>query len=434
MTPVIPLEVVYAGLGGTLLALIVATAQQKWQLKVFFLLALRLAIGWHFLFEGLHKIHSHVVGPTDTNRPFTSEPYFKVAPGPLGGYMRKQFDDPAAVIAARLTPTRGTTPEAFAALTRDEQAGACPPSVIAELDAMLERADEAVKAAAAEDAKAAATARERTLKAIADEEAKAVAAAKDDAGKAAAKKKADDARVVADKALTAAKQDAEQRAGSSRQIAASMIAAAKAKYARWVHGAEGRDAKVKFVTGDVPLTVPQRLHHIEWLRNEAKAAEDRQALGLGNGYGVEQKKAAELRTDLLNAEADLAKDANAFVAELKAELNGGKPVEETLPPSMGKRMDQVTMWFIAGVGACLMLGLLTRLSCVLAAGFLVTTYLLHPPFPWFPLPPGTEGNPVFVNKNVIEALALLSLACMPTGRWLGLDALLSRVCCRRCKD
>ena len=39
------------------------------------------------------------------------------------------------------------------------------------------------------------------------------------------------------------------------------------------------------------------------------------------------------------------------------------------------------------------------------------------------LPPMTEGNPLFVNKNVIEMLALLVVAAHPTGRWLGLDAL-----------
>ena len=80
-----------------------------------------------------------------------------------------------------------------------------------------------------------------------------------------------------------------------------------------------------------------------------------------------------------------------------------------------------------GASSGLLAGLFTRLACLLGAGFLVTTYLLHPPFPWFPLPPGTEGNPVFVNKNVIEFLALMVLVCYPTGRWLGLDALISRV-------
>ena len=64
------------------------------------------------------------------------------------------------------------------------------------------------------------------------------------------------------------------------------------------------------------------------------------------------------------------------------------------------------MWFLVAVGACLMAGLFTRLACLLGAGFLVMTYLTYPPFPWYPLPPMTEGNPVFINKNVIECLAL----------------------------
>ena len=108
--PPIPLPVVYAGLAGCLLALIVATYQQNWSLRVFFLLALRLAIGWHFAFEGLHKINSHLVGPTETNRPFTSEPYFAAAEGPFGDYMRRKYlGDPGAAIAAKLRRSAGTS-------------------------------------------------------------------------------------------------------------------------------------------------------------------------------------------------------------------------------------------------------------------------------------------------------------------------------------
>src|SRR3954454_11558174 len=100
----IPIQVLYAGLGGTVLALIVATATNRWALKVFFLLALRLAIGWHFLFEGLHKVHSHYVGPSETNRPFTSEVYFTAGEGPLAKAMREKIGDPEKQIEAKLTP------------------------------------------------------------------------------------------------------------------------------------------------------------------------------------------------------------------------------------------------------------------------------------------------------------------------------------------
>src|SRR5262249_39643557 len=99
----LPNQLVYAMFAGVLLALLVAWATNKWSLKVFFLLALRVAIGWHSLFEGMHKLHSHAVGPTETNRPFSSEPYFNAAEGPLGEVMKKRYlGDPDAAIAANL--------------------------------------------------------------------------------------------------------------------------------------------------------------------------------------------------------------------------------------------------------------------------------------------------------------------------------------------
>ena len=47
---------------------------------------------------------------------------------------------------------------------------------------------------------------------------------------------------------------------------------------------------------------------------------------------------------------------------------------------------------------------------MLLAGFLVMTYLAVPAFPWLPVPPNNEGNYYYVNKNMIELLALLALA------------------------
>ncbi|MBA4065260.1 MAG: hypothetical protein C0501_16415 [Isosphaera sp.] len=436
-TSPLPLAVLYSGLAGTVLALIVATAQQRWQPRVFFLLALRLAIGWHFLFEGLHKIHSHRVGPTETSKPFTSEPYMRVAPGPIGGLMRRQFEDPEAVIAAKVRRPQDLTPEGFRALPAEKQvegfralpaekqAEACPPAVAEQLGKMEEAARKAVKAEAEAEARAATAAEEKAVKEANEAEAKALkdpkadpAKVKADADKARAKAKAD-----ADKARA----DAAKKGESFEAVGHDLVTAARASYARWVYGVDARDAKVKFIAQEVPLTAPQRLAHLDWLREQLKAAEGRQSPGLGNGYGIDQKRAAEVRMDLLTAESDLARDANAFVAELRTGLNGGKaPEDEKPPPSAGQRMDRVTMWFLVVVGACLLAGLFTPVACVLGAGFLVTTYLLHPPFPWYPLPPNTEGNPLFVNKNVIECLALLVVATFPTGRWMGLDALLCR--------
>ncbi len=88
-------------------------------------------------------------------------------------------------------------------------------------------------------------------------------------------------------------------------------------------------------------------------------------------------------------------------------------------------LDWLTRWGLTAMGACLMIGLFTRLACLAAAGFLLLTYLTISPFPWLPESPMTEGNYFFVNKNLIEMLALLVLATTPSGRWLGLDALFS---------
>jgi len=415
----IPIQVLYAGLAGTLLALIVATIMNRWSVRVFFLLALRLAIGWHFLFEGLHKVNSHLVGPSETNRPFSSEPYFRSAPGPVASFMRKQFNDPAAAISERVMPTKEIRGAAFSNLSITDQAAACPASVAKQLDEREPKAVESVKA----DAK-------KELSKADENEAKATKNAKTDGDKAKAKENAETGRQAAHKL--------EENAA---EIAKERITAAKAKYARWVHGAEARPTKHKALKGrdtetqEIVMTAPERLEYLDWLRGEVKAANDWREVGLGNGANIEQKRAAELRTDLLAAEADLAKDADAFVAELQKELNGGKePEPEAKPRSAGQIMDLVTMWFLVAVGLCLMAGLFTRLACVLATGFLVVTYLTYPPFPWYPLPPNTEGNPLFINKNVIECLALLVLATFPTGRWMGLDALIARLRGRRYSD
>jgi uncharacterized membrane protein YphA (DoxX/SURF4 family) len=90
-----------------------------------------------------------------------------------------------------------------------------------------------------------------------------------------------------------------------------------------------------------------------------------------------------------------------------------------------KTLDLVVICVITAAGAMLLLGLFTRLGCILAAGFLLLTFLSAPPFPWLPLPPGTEGSPIYVNKNLIEFMALLALAGTASGRWAGVDGILA---------
>ena len=465
MDHAIPLPIIYAGLVGVGLSLFVAVAQNKWSLRVFFLLALRLAIGWHFLFEGLYKINTEMVGATETNRVFTSEPYFKVSPTWMGEHMRKQFDDPAAAIQSRVIPAKLMTAAEFKMLSTAEQAAACPDAVRKEFDDLLEAAEGHVKAEAVTDKKDAKKAFEKEIAEAEDAKLTAIAADEQElndriaaekiehwkrlaetedaaerkkiaeAFKAAQAAHANELKVIGPKReaelakkkaaaaekLAKKEKAADEKAASFKAIAAEEIEDAKIAYAAWVYGAQGRDAKVKFSSDNASLTAPQRLAQLEWLKSEAAAAQNRSMSGMGNGNGVELKRATELRTELLAAEADLAKDS--YVLDVKKALTG-KEGEIPKSNAEGKKLDSFTMYFITAVGACILFGLFTRISCVLAAGFLVVTYLTHPPFPWYTLPPMTEGNPLFVNKNLIECLALLALACYPTGRWLGLDAVI----------
>lgn len=557
----IPIGVLNAGLAGTVLALLVATVQNRWSLRVFFILALRLAIGWHFLFEGLHKLHSHYVGETETNRPFTSRAYFEQAEGPLGPYVRQQIGDPEELMKQKTYPE--STPPALANLH--------DPNLLLAVGAGRVTDAEAVKA---------------VPQTLAEEWN----------------------RFVKDFTEKYRLNDTE------KAKLAELSTAALAKYGRWVLGVEGRESKVKYVAGDVALTAPQRLDYIRKRRAEIEELEKHRASDLGDGASPEVIRLKEARAAAALARTTLIADADAFLADLKKEAfavvvairfntdaapkpsekisagipdnllddhmlgvippakapeganfdtlpteirsawskywntfesfypdaQSAAPAYETaklrvtnwfydrdeftgqpkpgfgplannfrdkikarkatkslieaargsqfgktfifaaavkadqdataarkaildaldakyadlktlttnaLPPDVAKgpidppekkspitQLDFVTMWVITAVGVMLLAGLFTPLACLVGVGFLVLTYLTHPPFPWLALPPGTEGNPVFVNKNVIEALALMVIFVHPTGRWMGLDALLHRMIFRNALD
>lgn len=357
MNLLVPAAVMYAGLAGVLLALVVSTAQNKWQLRVFVLLALRLAIGWHFLFEGLHKVQSTYVGPTETNKVFTSEPYFAVAEGPLGEELRKRYlGDPEKVYTGMLNQKEPVAAEEFKKLSVEKQADYCP-------------------------------------------------------------------AVVAGDLLGAAKGDAN---------AAQIL---QAQYARWVYGVDRRDTKVTYLTGGegaLQFSAPERLHYIALLQKEFDEFVTRDKYALGNGNGLELTRKKKVQTDLQLAKTELAADAKAFVKELKT--SAGFEVKDDAADKPILLLDRITRWSITLIGAGLLIGLFTRVWCIAGIGFLVMTYLSHPTVPWLPLPPGTEGNPLFINKNLIEALGLLVILVHPTGRWLGLDALVHRIVFPRAAD
>ncbi|MBL7040703.1 MAG: DoxX family protein [Pirellulaceae bacterium] len=91
-------------------------------------------------------------------------------------------------------------------------------------------------------------------------------------------------------------------------------------------------------------------------------------------------------------------------------------------PTVLKVVDVSNIWGLILVGGALMLGCLTRVAAALGIAMLALYYAAHPSL--FADPSGmTEGTYLFVNKNLVELLALCVVAVLPAGRF-GLDGLL----------
>ena len=88
-------------------------------------------------------------------------------------------------------------------------------------------------------------------------------------------------------------------------------------------------------------------------------------------------------------------------------------------------LDLLVAWGLLLIGLGLVLGLFTQVACGGALALLAVFYLS-----WLPTrgvyEPGTEGNYLFVNKNLVEAAAVFVVLVFRTGRIAGLDLVLAR--------
>lgn len=130
--------------------------------------------------------------------------------------------------------------------------------------------------------------------------------------------------------------------------------------------------------------------------------------------------------------AKLVGPVRALESELKTEamkiLTAEQMAKGGLPPENTplQRASSQAMWGLLILGPLLILGLGTRIAALLGAVMVLSFYLVVPPFPGVPQPPGPEHSFV-VNKNLIEVLALLAIAALPTGTWFGLDGIFYRL-------
>ncbi len=120
------------------------------------------------------------------------------------------------------------------------------------------------------------------------------------------------------------------------------------------------------------------------------------------------------------------------------------PFASSPNPLTWKRTQQLAFlltWSLFGIGLCLMLGLFTRPAALAGAGFMLFVVLSQPSYPGvYPLDPPQLGHALLVNKDFVEMIALLVVASTSLGRWTGLDFFLHNflikpfcgTCCSQC--
>lgn len=365
----------------------------------FFLVALRLAIGWHCFVEGMEKM----------NTPNFSETYLRESVGPLSGVFRwmagdrliervtlgpddtfpdrldREWNDYLTAFAAyyeldeeQLKQARGILDQrksdtlTYLKSKSEPVARIAPfPPPLEEPMTMKQRLEE----------------HDRLLERVRSAEAKFPTFDKD--VHAAWKKAKDDLKTW--------------RAGLKKSI-------------------DAQTDNLKKLDPATTVTINKKIDGLRWKLEEARNKKD------------------------AKAEADFEKKLDEETAKLRgplaAVLTSEQLLKDPMPGPAGTPVrswgmleisDFVVRWGLIVLGSCLMLGLLSRPASLATALLLFSFYIAMVPMPGWPESPKAEGHYLLINKTLIEVIALLALTCMPTGRWAGLDGLLGLCCCGKAK-
>jgi len=159
-------------------------------------------------------------------------------------------------------------------------------------------------------------------------------------------------------------------------------------------------------------------------------------------WDEQQKLRAEVKVWLDDLDAMGEEYRSALWSILTDEQKAKGPIPVGL--TRADLMDFAVTWGLTAIGFCMIVGLCNRLACLGGAAFLVSVLLTQPPWPTiYPPAPEVVGHALVVDKNFVEMVAMLALACLPVGRWGGLDAfvhrwigapLVKRFCGREGKD
>jgi uncharacterized membrane protein YphA (DoxX/SURF4 family) len=402
--------------------------RDSWRLSgiaVAFLVLLRMAIGWQFLYEGLWKLNTY-----STAKPWTSAGYLRAARGPLRTAYRRMTGDPDDLRWLDYDAVSGNFDS-----YRDHFFAHVPDFTddqTKQLDTMLEGpAQFSVRL----DHLPAGLKFEGNLKKVIsfDPEAKRLTVD----GKmhllpkerlelekqARALKNTSQADV--DRFLKALDQVFKLSAHLSYKERLAVLLKIDPERVGLVY----RDDKTKEVVEERKGKITEYKELLS--RYNEELPRSRQAFEikhLDTQWDEIQKLRAELVTPVRALDSDFHLDARKL---LTVEQLARGPVPE--PWTAQQRIDHLTIWTLIGLGCLLMAGFFSRTAALGAAALLLSFYLAVPPWPGVEELLETAGpeHSFIINKNLIEVIALLAIASMPTGRWLGLDQLTSAIFRRR---
>lgn len=384
---------------------------------VVLLVALRVAIGWQLLYEGLWKI-----GTLQTPSAWTSAGYLKNSQGPMRTTFRSLVGDPDELdwlnyekVVHRWDDWANRFRSHYRLDERQQES----------LRRLLEGAHSVVR-----DRKVYVEALEKLPTGVEKlNVSQNVIWFDADAGRLYVSaerylKPSERARL---ESLVQGRDDAEAR---------QFLTAVRRIFERQKRGMGYRDRLRGALKGDPELVGNkdwQRVGKLEQYREQLRIYEDRLAKA---GTDFEWDHLKFVKENIQPLRAELTGPIKALESELKDKADNLLTTEQrTLGPvpepwTTIRIIDMLTITGLTVLGTLLILGLLTRFAAFSAALMVFGFYLAMPPLPGVPELPGPEHS-FIVNKNLIEVIALVGIGLMPTGLWFGLDSVLVR-CCRRC--
>jgi uncharacterized membrane protein YphA (DoxX/SURF4 family) len=360
----------------------------------FFLVGLRIAIGWHCFVEGMEKIGT----PT-----WSSESYLRESSGPLAGAFRSMAGD--RLIEKLTVGADGSFP---AELERDWR------NFFNAFAAHYELSNEQLE-------KAEGIYKERQKDVLA-------AFAKPEL---VSKVSAYPPDLKVEMTMAQRLEEHERLAKRVREAEEKFPSTDKDIHRYW------KDAKADLAKWRAELTKAVNAEMAKLRRVDEDAREKlKKKIDTDTKKLKETKNAAAADKLKKSIDADQAKVKLALFDVLTHEQKYSAPMPEPSPAKSWRLLDIsdfLVKWSLTVFGALLMLGLLSRAMSLATACLLFSFYIAMPPLPGWPESPRLEGHYLIVNKTLIEVIALLALTFLPTGRWAGLDGLLCLFCCRGAK-